>query len=221
MLIFLLFISVFLGAGAGSFLLSNRSLHRLLLTFSGAFLLTVTLLEIFPHLFADSSHTIGLYVLLGVLIQIFLESFSQGAEHGHMHLHGTKSFPLSIFLGLFIHAFIEGMPIAHNSSSFIWVLLVHKIPVAMILYTFIAKLTENQRHRWLFIFVFSLASPLGWSIGRYLPQTTTPIILAVVSGIFLHISTVIIFESSDGHKLKIQKIIALLLGFCIAYLSLH
>jgi hypothetical protein len=38
--------------------------------------------------------------------------------------------------------------------------------------------------------------------------------------VLLHISTVILFESSDGHKFNIKKIIVICLGIAIAYLFL-
>jgi hypothetical protein len=44
--------------------------------------------------------------------------------------------------------------------------------------------------------------------------------MAMVIGIFLHISTTILFESSDGHKFSLQKILAIIIGACIAVLSL-
>ena len=40
--------------------------------------------------------------------------------------------------------------------------------------------------------------------------------LGVVIGIFLHISTTILFESSSDHKFTMRKIVAVLLGIGIA-----
>ena len=37
-------------------------------------------------------------------------------------------------------------------------------------------------------------------------------ITAIVIGILLHISTTILFESSDGHKFNTKKIIIIILG---------
>jgi zinc and cadmium transporter len=44
-------------------------------------------------------------------------------------------------------------------------------------------------------------------------------ITALTIGIFLHISTVILFESSKDHKFNIRKFIAILLGMSIAFLG--
>ena len=41
-------------------------------------------------------------------------------------------------------------------------------------------------------------------------------IMGVVIGIFLHISTTILFESSVDHKFNLKKVVAVLLGVSIA-----
>ena len=43
------------------------------------------------------------------------------------------------------------------------------------------------------------------------------IINAIVIGIFFHISTIILFESSEGHKFNLSKLIAIILGVSIAF----
>jgi hypothetical protein len=45
-------------------------------------------------------------------------------------------------------------------------------------------------------------------------------IMAIVVGIFLHISTTILFESSNGHKFSMQKVLAIIIAAFIAVLSL-
>ncbi|MGY8916319.1 MAG: ZIP family metal transporter, partial [Flavobacteriales bacterium] len=61
----------------------NKEAFKLVLAFSGAFLLALTVFELFPEAYANSNpKTIGLCVMLGILFQIFLEFFSKGAEHG-------------------------------------------------------------------------------------------------------------------------------------------
>lgn len=223
MTILILIASVIMGIILGMLFQKSQIVPRVFLTFSGAFLLTITVLEIFPKLYlAEHTLHLGLFVLLGVFIQILLEAVTKGAEHGHFHFHGQHDFPIAIFAGLFIHAFIEGMPIhGEDSEHLLTAIVIHKIPVALILFTFIARMTQDWKKQLLFMLLFALASPLGWWLGKYFSHAYLLPILAVVAGIFLHISTVIIFESSDGHKLKISKLLALLLGFALAYFTLH
>ena len=107
---------------------------KLLLSFSGAFLLALTLFELLPevyhHLEAKST---GVYIMSGILLQIVLELFSKGAEHGHMHMHKNDStFPWLLFISLCIHSFLEGFPI-HEHNDMVYGVLIHKIPIEDIL----------------------------------------------------------------------------------------
>jgi len=65
----------------------SKSPLWILLPFSGSFLLSITLFDLMPELFsAPETKGISLAVLCGILLQIFLEFFSKGAEHGHVHV---------------------------------------------------------------------------------------------------------------------------------------
>ena len=44
--------------------------------------------------------------------------------------------------------------------------------------------------------------------------------LAIVVGMFLHISTTILFESSEGHKFNLLKLALIFSAFSIAYFTL-
>jgi hypothetical protein len=44
-------------------------------------------------------------------------------------------------------------------------------------------------------------------------------LMAVVIGIFMHISTTILFESSDGHRFNQRKTMAIVLGTALGFLS--
>ena len=69
----------------------KKSNLKLLLAFSGSFLLSVTVISLLPEVYETKNTTIGLYIMLGILFQIILEFFSKGAEHGHVHGHQTIS----------------------------------------------------------------------------------------------------------------------------------
>jgi len=40
---------------------------------------------------------------------------------------------------------------------------------------------------------------------------------ALAIGVFLHISTIVLFESAQGHSFNLQKLIVILIGFGLAY----
>lgn len=216
----ILILSVFIGSLLGHIFLKNKDLTKFLLIFSGAFFLATAVLEIFPTVYESHSHTIGLWVLGGLFFQILVESLSKGAEHGHVHFHG-KSFPIGIFIGLFLHSFFEGIPVMHqHTHNLVWAIFVHNIPVAMILYGALSQLKVARYNVWLFMLAFALAGPMGVLFGDTILADYHRETSAFVAGIFIHIATVILFESSDSHKFKAQKVLTVLLGFVIAYLTI-
>lgn len=87
---------------------NSKEMLNMLLTFSGAFLLGISALHLIPEVFELAPFP-GVFMLLGFLIQILAESLSKGVEHGHMH--GKKVFPVTILIGLFVHTYIEAVPI--------------------------------------------------------------------------------------------------------------
>ncbi|MCF6181328.1 ZIP family metal transporter [Lutibacter sp.] len=196
---------------------------QLLLSFSGAYLLAISILHLLPEVYAVYNKTIGAYILLGLLLQLVLDFFSKGAEHGHIHVQNSSIFPWALFIGLSIHAFMEGIPLAHNlhHEHLLWAIVVHKIPVAIILGTFFVKSSIPKIQAILFLLVFALMSPLGSFIGensQFLLRYKSEI-MAIIIGIFLHISTIILFESSKDHKFNLLKFIAILIGMAVAFLT--
>ena len=219
-----LILSVIAGVFLGKLLKNKVRINKLLLTFSGSYLLGINFLEIFSSLYASgiSTKILGLFILLWILIQIILEGITKGAEHGHFHNVQKDVFPISIFIGLFVHAFIEGIPInGENGEHLLWAIMVHKVPIAMILYLFLSKLDVASWKVYLFMLLFALASPIGYILGGHLSPYFYYLALALTAGVFLHISTVIIFESSEGHKLKFQKLLMIISGFLMALIFLH
>ncbi|WP_318312394.1 ZIP family metal transporter [Flagellimonas crocea] len=198
----------------------NNDNIKLLLAFSGAFLLSLTFFELLPDVYAhDNPKTIALYILGGILLQVFLEFFSKGAEHGHMHVHLEENkFPTLLFLSLSIHALVEGVPI-HDNDSILYGIIIHKIPIAIILSIFLINSKMKLATTLLFIASFSLMTPLGSYIS------TSPwianyghLLTALAIGVFFHISTIILFESSQGHSFNLRKVLVIILGIGIAYL---
>lgn len=211
---------------------SNQQNIKILLSFSGGFLLAITIFNLIPEVFGMDTHghvhdhlnennpkRIGLFVIGGILFQIFLEYFSKGAEHGHVHIHGNQRlFPWSLFVSLFIHAVLEGFPV-HKTHGMLTGIIIHKIPVAIILATFLLKSELPKLHSLLFMLLFALATPLGTFIAGNFQAASSYYneISAVVIGIFLHISTTILFESSEGHRYNITKLLAIIGAITIAY----
>lgn len=220
MTIILLILSVVVGAMLGNFFGERKNLAKSLLVVSAGFLITICLNEVFPQVYHSTDHSIGIWVIGGVLLQMFLEYLTKGFEHGHMHHHKEDGIlPVSLMIGLFIHAFIEGIPLAGENdpySSYLQGILVHNIPISFVLGAFLFSNKRFTAYSWIILSLFALASPLGIFFGRYFNPSWEPYFLAIVGGIFLHISSVIIFESNKNHNIDWSKIFFVILGVLLA-----
>jgi zinc transporter ZupT len=189
------------------------------LAFSGAFLLSMTINELLPEVFKMPTERIGIFIMAGILLQIILEFFSKGAEHGHVHLHITnRNFPWLLFVSLSIHALLEGFPISEQNDILVGI-IIHKIPVAIILSVFFIQAQYSRRITLSFLLLFALMTPLGNLLSDQVAvlRDYHTEITAVVIGIFLHVSTTILYESSRDHKFNMAKLLIIVLGFTIAY----
>ncbi|AXG72133.1 ZIP zinc transporter [Kordia sp. SMS9] len=201
------------------FKLREKQHMKLLLAFSGAFLLAITVFNLLPNVFGDYKSSYGIFVMAGILLQIFLEFFSKGAEHGHVHIHKNQTaFPWLLFVSLSIHAILEGFPM-HHHDHLLWGIVVHKIPIAIILTTFFYKSNMSKASILTFLILFAFMTPLGSFLSEQLTflEMYQNEISALVIGIFLHISTTILFESSEGHKFNLTKLLVIITATVIAY----
>ncbi|MCW5520741.1 ZIP family metal transporter [Aureitalea sp. L0-47] len=220
MIYLLLFLAVAIGYLIALGLKSRQPRQMsIFLAFSGAFLLSMTINELLPEVFEMPTQRIGGFIMGGILLQIVLEFFSKGAEHGHVHIHLTnKTFPWLLFTSLAIHAILEGFPISEKNDILVGI-IIHKIPVAIILSFFFINAGYKKWITLTFMLLFALMTPLGNFLStavEVLQQYHTEI-TAVVIGIFLHVSTTILYESSKDHKFNMAKLLIIILGFGIAY----
>lgn len=193
---------------------------KLLLSFSGAFLLSVTIFEFLPELYASEVPDIGIFIMAGLLLQLFLEFLSRGAEHGHLHLdEKTSSIPWLLFISLGLHSMLEGYPLAQN-TDLLYGVVVHKIPIAVIISSFLLLSNLSKTAIAIFLFIFALMTPLGSYLGTInigSPELKVNI-NALVVGVLLHVSTTILFESSKNHQFNASKFAVIVLGIGLAYI---
>jgi zinc transporter ZupT len=197
----------------------NKTNLKLLLAFSGSFLLSLTVMHLLPDVYESHNPNIGLFIMAGILFQIILEFFSKGAEHGHVHGHEKMNhIPWLLFISLCIHAFLEGFPVSHHHNLAVGI-AIHHLPIAIILTTFFINSSLDKKAIFAFMITFAIMTPLGTILSDYLPVLNDYYteITAVVIGILFHISSTIIFESSEGHKFNIAKVSMILIGIVLAY----
>lgn len=226
----ILFLSAFIG-GISIFLLKKDANQRLklILSFSGAYLFAITVLHLIPEVYETGGKAVGLYVLGGFLLQILLEQFSEGIEHGHIHKHNQEhvAFPFGIMISLCLHAFLEGMPLAEGQhNELVFGIALHHVPAAFALGSVLLQNRLNRNTIILMLVFFALMTPLGLLLSNGLSNGSIgnvtayfDNIMGIVIGIFLHISTTILFESSVDHHFNFKKLIAVLLGIGIALIG--
>lgn len=200
---------------------------KLLNAFTGAYLLTLTFLHLLPELYLSpggstgQSHLlIGALILGGFFIQIVLDSISLGVEHGHTHhLHGRV--PFGVITGLCLHAFIEalalGAPATHHEPAsrrmLLWGIVIHNYPVAIALLGMLLHAGLSTMRSVGYLALFAAMAPLGMILSGHTQLADhTRELMAIVIGIFMHISTTILFEASDIHRFNQQKVVAIILG---------
>ena len=228
--VIILFLGAFLG-GVSVFLFKgdNHKTLKLILSFSGAFLFGITVLHLIPDAYHFHDNYVGVFILAGFLFQIVLEQFSEGIEHGHMHKpsHEHFAFPLGILISLCIHAFLEGMPLAEgHQDQLVYGIALHHVPAAFALGTVLLANKQSRSKTVFFIVLFAIMAPSGYFFSNKLStngignlQHYYGRIMGVVIGIFLHISTTILFESSSDHKFTIRKMVAVILGMGLALIG--
>ncbi len=219
-----LIIPVIAGFGLVQLLRPNSKHLQLFLSFSGAYLLSVTVMHLIPEVFEEAHKNIGVFILIGIVLQTGLEYLSKGAEHGHLHSHDfQEKIPWLLLSSLWLHAFLEGMPLGlGDNPNLLYAVVIHKLPIAIILAMFLKRSSLSKAYVLLFLLLFAFMSPLGsWVAGNFpMIHAYENYINAIIIGVFLHISTAILFETSENHSFNLQKFIAILIGFGVAFISL-
>lgn len=224
----LFFLVPLLAAGAVQWARPDGKWLRLLLSFGGAFLLSVVFLHMLPELYEHEHLHIGYFILGGFLLQVFLEFLSRGIEHGHAHLPaGGGALPLAVMFSLGVHSFLEGMPFAHADVAgdvpFLTGVLLHKVPMAITLATVLNRAGAGKASSWAYILAFAAAAPIGILAGSFAGNAmggeVLQRLLGIAIGMLLHIGTTIIFESAPEHRMDRARSIAVLIGAVAGALS--
>ena len=212
---------------------TNSTYLKLSLAFTGSYLFAISMVHLIPGVFTSDNLNIGYFILFGFFLQLVLEYFSQGIEHGHIHVHHShghkNTFPVAMMAGLCIHSFLEGMPLAgnfkhdHANHSLLTGILLHHLPVAFALVSMLTSSGISKTWTIINLLIFAMMAPAGAALSVMLSETDLfhisqyfNQIMAVVIGIFLHISTTILFESSSDHRFNLYKLVVIIFGAMLA-----
>lgn len=232
----LLLSSILLGAlSVFGFKLYDPKHVKLLNAFTGAYLLCLTFLHLLPELYHSSTEALphaelrlGVLMLGGFFMQVALDVISMGVEHGHAHdLHGHM--PVGILAGLCLHALVEAMALGNAHTHYdpasrrllLYSIVLHNYPVSIALLGMLLQSGLRRGTSLALLGVFAAMAPLGMTVSAHTVLAHhTRDLMAVVIGIFMHISTTILFESSDIHRFNLAKLGAIVLGTGLGFLSL-
>ncbi len=207
---------------------------KLLNAFTGAYLLCLTLLHLLPELYQPHSGApahdelrLGALMLAGFFTQVALDVISMGVEHGHAHLLPGR-LPTGVLAGLCLHALVEATALGNARTHFdpasrrllLWSIVLHNYPVSIALLGMLLQSGMKRGPALGLLGLFAAMAPLGMSISAHTALAAhTRELMAVVIGIFMHISTTILFESSDIHRFNLAKLGAIVLGTGLGFLS--
>jgi zinc transporter ZupT len=233
LILYIVLILTVLASGSFIFFIQkdDQRILKFLLAFSGAFLIGISFMKLVPEVFSSGAKYVGLFVMLGFLIQLVLELFTEGAEHGHKHNHaeGERVSPFLLLIGLCIHSFLEGMPIVgafktEIQHTLVMGIVIHNIPISLTLMSLFLHYGLTKKKAIGCLLIFALMTPLGSIVSNILSHLSSAsidiyfnYIMAVVIGIFLHVSTSILFETEENHKYNLQKFMTVCLGILVAF----
>lgn len=212
---------------------------KLLNAFTGAYLIALVMLHLLPDLYAaepgETIHplVIGGFILFGFFLQIAMDSVSMGIEHGHAHeLHGKMAY--GILGGLCVHAFVEALALgqpeghlhddhAHEHAQHNFLLLsivVHNYPISIALLGMLLQSGMKKSSALGCLALFAAMAPLGMFVSSVTGLADySRYLMAIVIGIFMHISTTILFEAEDHHRISLPKLYAVIIGLLLGVAS--
>ncbi len=241
----ILFIACLLSGSLVFVLNKHQKLLSYIGVFGGAFLLAVCFVHLLPealtlqgethvcsshHSHSHSILSVGVFVLIGFILQLVLELLSNGAEHGHMHDEKphNDSFvkAMMILLGVSIHAFLEGFALVVNQEvnySLLIGVVLHNIPIAMLLVNAFMLANCSKIKSFLLLSIFAIMGVIGSisSMSFEFLHDYMGYVIGFVVGILLHVSISTLFDSKESHKYNFVRFIVVIIAFALAVVLSH
>jgi zinc transporter ZupT len=231
----LLFITTIAFGGLAFVFNKKEKVLKYISVFGGAFLFAVCFVNLLPNVFEDpqiSSLLLSVFILMGFLLQLFLELISKGAEHGHLHKHAhshhNNAFltALMVLIGVSIHAFFEGFALIGKQGvnmSLLLGVIIHNIPVAIIVVSGFIQSNCSKRKSLFMLSIFAIMGVLGSLLSQYIIalKEYQNIVIAFVVGILLHVSLSTLFDSEESHRYNFLRFLIVIIAFVIVCLLPH
>ena len=136
---------------------------------------------------------------------------------------------MGIVGGLCMHALVEAMALGdasthydpHSRKLLLYSIVLHNYPVSIALLGMLLQSGMGWRRALGWLGLFAAMAPMGMFLSAHsaLAQYSREL-TAIVIGIFMHIATTILFESSDIHRFNFAKLAAIAIGTGLGFLSL-
>lgn len=209
---------------------------KLLNAFTGAYLITLVMLHLLPDLYEPETGValkpllLGGFILFGFFLQIALDAISMGIEHGHAH-HIEGRMAIGILAGLCLHAFVEALALGqspqhqntHDLAAHHFLLVsvvVHNFPISIALLGMLLQSGMKRGPALACLALFAVMAPVGMFTSTHTGLAVySRELMAIVIGIFMHISTTILFESEDHHRFPVGKLVAVFVGLILGLAS--
>jgi zinc transporter ZupT len=194
----ILFGAVLSASGVGGLLISLRrswsqNALAMMIGAGGGMLLAITVLDLLPHSIGGERGAFIPLILVGFAALLMMELLQgNGTRQGAAGL-------LGVYLGMFTHAFMEGMSLLASyrvdvqlGLSLLMALLVHKIPEGITLASLILAATRSRRLALLGSGSLGLATLFGGVVMVLADSRLSPrwshAVLALATGVFLYVS---------------------------------
>lgn len=205
---------------------SDELLHMFISFGAGIFIATV-FFHLLPEALADEHAEVASYFILGgFLFVFFIEKFlfSRGGDAGYDHGHHVIS--ITAFLGLSIHSVIAGLGLAVSSNFKIieelifYSIIAHKTTAAFSLVTLFLLARQPIKRILMYLFVFSLMTPVGavvlGSVMRLGHGIALDAMLGLTAGTFLYVAVgELLPEVFHTKANRFRKMILMLLGILL------
>jgi zinc transporter ZupT len=127
-----------------------------------------------------------------------------------------------------VHALVEAMALGNPRTHYdpasrtmlLWSIVLHNFPVSIALLGMLLQSGMKRTTALSLLGLFAAMAPLGLSLSAHTALAGySRELMAFVIGIFMHISTTILFESSDIHRFNLAKLVAIAIGTGLGVLS--
>lgn len=203
-----------------------------LLAISAGFIIALVLMQLIPESIKSIGEVAPILIMLGyATLHLFEHSLVPHLHFGeetHAERIISRTASYSIFFGLFVHAFFDGMAIAISLKFnyiigillFIGVFL-HKFPEGMTVASVLSASGRKTSTSLLLASIVGLATFAGALTGLTIPKLSekvTGYMFAFISGIGLYVGTTDLIPEINNSKTKLAPLIVFI-GMLLFYIT--